>query len=308
MTARYELMSSRAALNRVENMPFRWSLNPYRGCRHGCVYCYARTTHGYFGLNPGRDFEEIIFVKTDLAAALRRDLARPGWRFESIAIGTATDPYQPAEGTFKITRACLEILAAAANPCSVTTKGTLLVRDIDIMQELAGTTRFAIYLSLITLDLDLWRRLEPGAPPPASRLRVLDRLRAAGIPTSVFLAPIVPGLTDRPEQLSAVIRAAADHGATGVHPGVLRLAPGIKEWFLEYLQRDYPQLAASYERGYRWGANPPPAYRERIDARIATARAGVEFAPPTAEGHRRLAGRQLTLPCYTDDRPGTPTK
>src|SRR5438270_4965 len=162
VTPRYELVSSRSALNRVANMPFRWSLNPYRGCQHGCVYCYARTTHGYFDLGIGRDFEEIIFVKRDLAESLRRDLARPSWRFESIAIGTATDPYQRAEAQFKITRACLEVLAAAANPCSVTTKGTLLVRDLDVMQDLARTTRFSLYVSLITLDLDLWRRLEPG--------------------------------------------------------------------------------------------------------------------------------------------------
>lgn len=292
---RYQLMTCRSAINRVSGMPFRWSLNPYRGCTHGCQYCYARTTHGYFDLDAGRDFEEIIFVKTNLPAVLRNELRRPGWRNEAIVIGTATDPYQPAEGRFRITRRCLEVLADAANPCSITTKGTLAIRDCDVLQQLARDTASAVHLSLITLDRALAQRIEPGTPPPTSRLRALEKLRAAGIPVSVFLVPILPGLTDRPDQLAAVVRAAAEHGATAVWPSTLRLAPGIKEWFLGFLRQDFPHLVASYERGYRLGANVPPAYRERIARRVEAATRGVTFgAAPVADAPRRV-GCQLCL-------------
>ncbi|MGH2459739.1 MAG: radical SAM protein [Chloroflexota bacterium] len=292
---RYQIVTCKSALNRVEGMPFRWSLNPYRGCSHGCQYCYARATHGYFDLGVGRDFEEIIFVKENVADVLRQELRRPGWRHEAVVLGTATDPYQPAEGTYRITRRCLEALADEANPCSVTTKGTLAVRDVDVMRQLTADTDFAVHLSLITLDRDLWRRVEPGTPPPLSRLRALERLRAAGIRVSVFLMPILPGLTDRPDQLAAVVRAAADHGATGVSSGSLRLGPGVKEWFLEFLRRDFPALAASYERGYASGAEPPPAYRARLARRTeAITRETTFVAPPVGERPRRV-GHQYNL-------------
>src|SRR5579859_1353015 len=196
----YRFITARTAVNRVEGMYFRWSLNPYRGCAHACQYCYARTTHTFLNLDVGRDFERIIFVKENLPKVLRSEINRRSWHRESIAIGTATDPYQAAEGTFRITRRCLEVLADRRNPCTITTKGTLIVRDLDVMQSLSWTTEFSVYLSLATMDPDLIRRLEPGSPPPTSRLRVLERLRAAGIRTSVLLMPIIPGITDRPEQ------------------------------------------------------------------------------------------------------------
>ncbi|HVC33146.1 MAG TPA: radical SAM protein [Chloroflexota bacterium] len=291
----YQILTARSAVNRVEGMPFRWSLNPYRGCTHGCQYCYARVTHGYFDLGMGRDFEQVIFVKQNLPELLRAELRRPSWRHEAIVIGTATDPYQPAEGTFRITRRCLEALADEANPCSVTTKGTLVVRDLDVLQQLSRDTTFGVHVSLITLDPVLWPLIEPGTPPPFSRLRALERLRAAGIPASVFLAPILPGLTDRPKHLEAVVRAAAEHGATGVWPGTLRLAPGVKEWFLGFLRRDFPELAASYERGYGHGANAPPAYRERVAQRVEAIKGQVAFqrAPVAATPSR--VGRQFTF-------------
>jgi len=293
---RYELTTCRSALNRVEGMPFRWSLNPYRGCTHGCQYCYARVTHTYFDLDVGRDFEDIIFVKTNLPDVLRDELHRPTWRHETIVIGTATDPYQPAEGIFRITRRCLEVLAEAANPCSITTKGTLVIRDLDVMQELAREATFAVHISLITLDHQLWQRVEPGTPPPSSRLRALEKLRTAGIPAGIFLAPILPGLTDQPRQLERVVRAAAEHGATTVWPGVLRLAPGVKEWFLCFLRREYPHLATSYERAYRHGRNAPPAYRERIAERVAEIKEQVVFQPIPSAGNASRVGRQLVLP------------
>lgn len=293
---RYELTTCRSALNRVEGMPFRWSLNPYRGCTHGCQYCYARVTHAYFDLDVGRDFEEIIFVKQNLAEILRDEVRRPTWHHETIAIGTATDPYQPAEGTFRITRRCLEVLADEANPCSVTTKGTLIARDVDVMQDLARETTFAIHISLITLDHDLWQRVEPGTPPPSSRLRALERLRAAGVPAGVFLMPILPGITDRPELLEPVVRAAAEHGATSVSAGVLRLVPGVKEWFLSFLRRDFPHLAASYERGYARGRSAPPAYRERVVERVEAIKQRVVFRPAPMTVSSGRVGRQFTLP------------
>jgi DNA repair photolyase len=152
-----------------------------------------------------------------------------------------------------------------------------------------------VHVTIVTLDRDLWKQFEPSAPPPESRLRALERLRVAGVPTSVFLAPIVPGLTDRPEQLAAVIRAAADHGATAVWPGLLRLAPGVKEWFLAFLRKEYPRLAASYERGYGTGTNAPPAYRERVEARVEVARSRIEFAPRVEPEPACLRERQLAF-------------
>jgi DNA repair photolyase len=296
-----ELITCRSALNRVDRMPFRWSLNPYRGCAHKCRYCYARRSHAFFDLDLGRDFEEVIFAKLNIAEVLRAELRRPSWRHETIVIGTATDPYQPLEGRLRLTRHCLAVLADAANPCSVTTKGTLVVRDRDIMQQLARETRFMVHISLITLDRDLWRRVEPGTPPPASRLRALERLRAAGIPAGIFLAPILPGLTDSRAAIQAVVQAAADHGAVAVWPGVLRLAPGLREWFIQFLRQEFPHLAASYERGYRGRADPPPAYREQVLQRVGTAIAltGLDYRSPPADPRPARVGWQYALPLDT---------
>ncbi len=282
----------RSALNRVQGMPFRWSLNPYRGCRHGCSYCYARITHAYYDLDPGPDFERVVFVKVNLPEVLQAELSRPGWKGERVAIGTATDPYQPAEARYRITRRCLEVFVRRANPCSLTTKGTLVIRDLDLFRELARVTDFSVNISLITLDAGVWRRLEPHTPPPVSRLRAVERLAAAGIRVNVFLAPILPGLTDRPEQLAAVIRAAADHGAAGVYPGVLRLGPGVKELFLEALAREFPALRPAYEALYGPRPNPPAGYTRRVAERVENLVARVTFkAPPPAP-----AAAQLRLP------------
>lgn len=284
----------KSAINRVQGMPFRWSLNPYAGCTHDCQYCYARVTHRYRDLSIA-DFSRRLFVKTNLSEVLRDELRRPGWKNEAVVIGTATDPYQPLEGTYRITRGCLEVFLEAGNPGSITTKGTLIVRDIDLLSALARETGFSVHISLISLDAGAIRRLEPGAPPPASRLRAIEKLAAAGVPVSLFLMPIVPGLTDHPESLAAVIRAAADHGASAVWPGVLRLAPGVKEWFLAFLGESYPRLLASYQRGYANGANAPPAYRERIETQVAAFRSTVTLRRKTSEGIKRV-GQQYLLP------------
>jgi DNA repair photolyase len=291
----YRPVTSQHALNRVVGMPFRWSLNPYRGCTHACQYCYARVTHQYFDLGPGRDFERVIMVKTNIAEALREDLESRAWRHESIAIGTATDPYQAAEGRFRLTRRCLEVLLDVANPCSITTKGTLVVRDLDLLAELAATTEVSVNVSLITLSLDLWRRVEPGTPPPNSRLRAIERLSSAGIPTSVFIMPILPGLTDRPDNLAEVIRAAADRGANRVTSGALRLAPGVKEWFLDYLRANHPRLVASYERGYGRAAEAPAWYRESLQKRVSVAAEGVEFGVAPVRQVAERVGQQYVM-------------
>ena len=164
------------------------------------------------------------------------------------------------------------------------------------MQELARASDFVVHVTLVTVDRDLWRRLEPGAPPPSSRLRALDRLRAAGIPASVYVAPIIPGLTDRPDQLRALVQAAADHGATGVWPGVLRLAPGVKEWFLAFLRREFPRLAAAYERGYQSSAMPPLVYRRALDERVERVVSDVRFQSIGRDTARSRIGPQYVMP------------
>jgi DNA repair photolyase len=291
----YRPITCQHAVNRVVGMPFRWSLNPYRGCTHACQYCYARVTHQYLDLGAGRDFERVIFVKTNVAEALRQDLTSRAWRHESITIGTATDPYQPAEGRFQLTRRCLEVMLAAANPCSITTKGTLIVRDLDVLAELSSVTNISVHVSLITLSRDLWRRVEPGTPPPRSRLRAIERLSAAGIPTSVFLMPILPGLTDQPANLADVIRAAADHGASRVSAGALRLAPGVKELFLDFLRDDHPRLVASYARGYGRASETPARYRQELQERVARASDGVAFGQLAARQVAERVGQQYVM-------------
>jgi DNA repair photolyase len=297
----------KSALNRVQGMPFAWSLNPYRGCAHGCHFCYARVTHTYFELDPGDDFRRIIFVKVNAPEVLRRELGRASWRREHVAIGTASDPYQPAEGRYRITRRCLEAFADYASPCSVTTRGTLLLRDLDVLQALHARTEFSVHISIITLEDALARRLEPGAPPPRQRLRALERLRAAGIPATVFLAPILPGLTDRPESLAAVVRAAAEHGACAVWPGVLRLAPGVKEWFEGFLAREFPSLLPTYRHLYAGRSSAPRHYHERTLSRVTALAAGITWPlPPRPRAPRpSIAGASLhqstppTSPAFT---------
>ncbi len=292
----YRLLTSRTALNAVIGMPFRWSLNPYRGCSHACQYCYARSTHRYFALDVGRDFERIVFVKTNIAAALRRDLTSSSWRHESVAIGTATDPYQPAEGQFRLTRQCLEVLADEANPASITTKGTLIVRDLDVLSHLARLNCVSVNVSLITLDEQIWRRVEPGTPPPRSRLKAIERLSAAGIPTSVFLMPILPGITDRPEQLSVVVRAAADHGARGVVGAPLRLATDIRDWYLAFIKKEFPRLLAAHHRGYDASSEAPAAWKSRVRGYVDEAVSLVDFCQPTIVDGPKHVGRQFALP------------
>ena len=240
----------RNALNRVHGMPFEWSLNPYMGCAHRCTFCYVRAFERRADRPSGEDYGRSIRVKTNVAQVLRREVGRRSWRGQGIAIGAATDPYQPAEGRYRLTRACIEVLAEAANPFGIITRGPMIVRDVDVLVEAAGRADVNVTFSVPTLDHDVWQRTEPGTPPPRQRLRALRTLVDAGIKAGVGMAPILPGLSDRPDQLDDVIRAARDAGATAIWANVLYLRPGTREHFLDHLARDWPELLPTYERLY----------------------------------------------------------
>jgi len=250
----YRIEPCRSALNRVTGMPFNWSLNPYMGCAHRCTFCYVRAFERRADRPSGAEYGTSIRVKTNIAEVLRAELARPSWKGEGIAIGAATDPYQPAEGRFRLTRGCLEVLAAAPNPFGLITRGPMIVRDVDVLAEAAGRADVSVTFSVPTLDLDVWRRTEPGTAPPRQRLKALEQLVAAGIKASVGMAPILPGISDRPEQLVEVVRAARAAGACGIWANVLYLRPGTREHFLESLELEWPELLPEYERLYRHGA------------------------------------------------------
>lgn len=246
----YREIRCRSVLNRVEGMPFRWTVNPYRGCTHGCHYCFARRYHRYFELNPGDDFSGLILVKTNAVEVLRQELDRPSWKRELVAVGTATDPYQPIEGKYRLTRGCLQVLALAATPVGLVTKGPLVVRDADVLVELARRARCTVYFSVPVVDHAIWSSLEPGTAPPMQRLRAMSRLIAAGVRAGVLLAPIVPGITTARHVLEETVRAAAEHGACFMGANLLHLEGGTREHFLAFLAEHYPHLRARYDRLY----------------------------------------------------------
>jgi DNA repair photolyase len=278
MRAMYREEPCRSALNRVTGMPFGWSLNPYMGCAHRCTFCYVRG----FEKRADRPWDDrygtSIRVKTNVIEVLRRELGRRSWKGEGVVIGAATDPYQPAEGRFRLTRGCIEALAAARNPLSIITRGPLIVRDIDVLTEASRRATVSINISIPTLDQRIWRTTEPGTAPPRQRLRALTRLVDAGIDVGVGMAPILPGLSDRPELLADVVRAARDAGATSIWTALLNLRPGTREHFLENLARDWPALLPRYERLYRGIAYPERDVVEPIKARVAMLRERFEIA------------------------------
>jgi DNA repair photolyase len=268
MRPEYREEPCKVALNRVEGMGFRWSLNPYMGCEHRCTFCYVRAFERRADRPWDERYGQSIRVKMNVAEVLGRELARPSWRRELIAIGAATDPYQPAEGRYRLTRRCVEALAGARNPFAIVTRGPMIVRDVDVLQEASRRTDVEAHFSVPTLDVNIWRRTEPGTPPPRQRLRALTILVNAGIRAGVGLAPILPGITDRPAHLADVVRAARDAGATHVWCNLLYLNPGTREHFLEHLARDWPELLPRYERLYR-GAYLDPRVSEPIKQQIA---------------------------------------
>jgi DNA repair photolyase len=250
MRAEYREEPCKVALNRVKGMMFKWSLNPYMGCVHQCTFCYVRA----FELRADRPYDDrygrSIRVKTNIAEVLRRELARPSWEPEAVAIGAATDPYQPAEGRYRLTRSCIVALGDAHNPFSIITRGPLIVRDVDVLVEAARRADASVTFSVPTLDDEIWRRTEPGTAHPRQRLRALKTLVDAGIRASVGMAPILPGISDRPELLEQVVREAREAGACGVWANLLHLRPGTREHFLECLAEDYPEQLPAYERLY----------------------------------------------------------
>src|SRR2546423_409509 len=250
MRAEYREEPCKAALNRVKGMMFDWSLNPYMGCVHRCTFCYVRA----FELRADRPFDErygrSIRVKTNVAEVLRRELARASWEHESVAIGAATDPYQPAEGRYRLTRGCLEALRDASTPFSIITRGPLIVRDADVLAEAARRAEVSVTFSVPTVDEAVWRTTEPGTAPPRQRLRALRVLTDAGVRASVGMAPILPGLSDSPQQIEAVVKAAREAGACGIWANLLYLRQGTREHFLDCLGRDWPELLPEYERLY----------------------------------------------------------
>jgi DNA repair photolyase len=269
MRTEYREEPCRSALNRVKGMPFDWSLNPYMGCVHRCTFCYVRA----FELRADRPADErygaSIRVKVNVAEVLRRELARPSWRGESIAIGAATDPYQPAEGRYRLTRSCLEVLAAAANPFGLITRGPLIVRDVDVLQEASRRADVGVTFSVPTLDATVWRTTEPGTAPPRQRLRALKTLVDAGIRANVGMAPILPGVGSSPHQLREVVKAARDAGACGVWANLLYLKPGTREHFLDCLARDWPEQLERYERLYDGRAYLPSEKVKPIREQVA---------------------------------------
>jgi DNA repair photolyase len=268
MRAEYREEPCRSALNRVRGMPFAWSLNPYMGCAHRCTFCYVRAFEARADRPADDRYGSSIRVKTNVAEVLRRELARPSWEPEAVAVGAATDPYQPAEGRYRLTRSCIEAFAEAANPFSIITRGPLIVRDVDVLAEAACRARVSVTFSVPTLDEEIWRRTEPGTAPPRQRLRALSRLVEAGVSASVGMAPILPGLSDRRELLDEVVREARAAGATGIWANLLYLRPGTREHFLTALERDWPELLPEYERLYRRGAYLPRRETDPVRERV----------------------------------------
>ena len=284
-------------------LPFKYTINPYRGCSHSCAYCFARPTHTYLDMNAGRDFESKIVVKVNAPEVLRRQLGAKRWKGEGIAMGTNTDPYQRVEGRYRLMPRIIEALTDYRNPFSILTKGTLILRDFELLVEAAKVTDIGTAFSIGTLDEEAWRRSEPGTPHPRKRIEAVAKLNEAGIPCGVLMAPILPGISDHPRQLRDVVRAAIDAGATHVSPILLHLRPGVREEFMPWLAEHYPDLVPRYEEMYRKPYGPL-ADRNALGRRVGDLirdLGGLQSAKPRSShrhGPRKPEGpaaEQLTL-------------
>jgi DNA repair photolyase len=291
MQVEYREEPCRVALNRVRGMSFKWSLNPYMGCVHRCTFCYVRGFERRADRPSDDRYGTSIRVKVNVADVLRAELARPSWELEPVAMGAATDPYQPAEGRYRLTRACIEAFADASNPFSIITRGPMIVRDVDVLSEAARRGGVSVTFSIPTLDEEVWRKTEPSTAHPRQRLRALKDLVDAGIKASVGMAPILPGISDRPEQLAEVVRAARDAGACGIWTNLLFLRPGTREHFLEHLAEDWPELVPRYQELYRGraylGSEDAKPVRTKVSELAREHRVGdrrrAPLAPPPAE-------------------------
>lgn len=279
---------SRTALNRVpaaSSVPFRWTVNPMRGCLHRCVYCFARGTHRYLDLDAGKDFDTQIVVKTNVAEVLRAEVARRSWQREHVALGTNTDPYQRAEGRYELMPGIIDALAGSGTPLSVLTKGTLLRRDLPLLSAASRDVSVSLAVSIAVLDDDLQQQLEPGTPTARARLALVRAIRDAGLPVHVLVAPVLPWLTDSTDHLDRLLGAIAAAGAQRASVMALHLRPGAREWFLAWLGRERPDLVAGYDRVYRGGSYAHAEYRTWLTARVRPllARHGLDRSPDDAD-------------------------
>jgi DNA repair photolyase len=311
---RFYEVHARSALNRVpgaSRMPFRWTVNPYRGCSHACVYCFARPTHTYLGFNAGRDFEREIVVKVNAPEVLRAELARASWKGEHVALGTNTDPYQWVEGRYRLMVGIWEALrdagGGAGNPCSVLTKSPLVLRDLPLLQQIAQRTTIGASLSIPTLDERAWRATEPHTPNPRARLEAVAELNRAGIPTGVLIAPLMPGINDAPHQLEPLLQGAIDAGARSIGGVALHLRGEVKDIFMEWLRDQRPDLVERYEELYSRSAYAPREERARLAGLVR------RYAPreprERADGAARdRSGRWSGLRPEATDMPAPPVR
>lgn len=268
---RFHEVMAKSALNRVAGdpaLPFDWTINPYRGCSHGCTFCFARNTHTYLDFDAGRDFDSEIVVKVNVADVLARELAKPSWRGEAVALGTNTDPYQRAEGRYRLMPGIIAALAHSGTPFSILTKGSLLRRDLELLADAAQRVPVDLAMTIAVLDDEVQQSVEPGAPTAASRLETVRRIREHGLDCTVFMMPILPFITDSGSGLDRSLAAIAESGATSVLYSALHLRPGAREWFLAWLARTHPDLVARYEQLYHGSAYAPQGYRRWLAARI----------------------------------------
>jgi DNA repair photolyase len=266
--ARYQEIRCRSSLNPVKGMPFNWTLNPYRGCTHACHYCFARRYQTQFELGADDEFSSMIFVKVNFVEVLRRELAHPDWTREMAAFGTATDPYQPIEGHYKLSRGTLQALVEGRTPVGIVTKGPMIVRDIDVLQDLARVASATVYVSVPSVDEDAWRALEPGTAHPLQRLRAVGALVDAGLDAGVLMNPLVPGFSTAPARLERTVKAIADHGARFVGCNVLFLDGGTRDHFMKFLGAEFPSLVDQYERMYT-AKYAPKDYRAQVQRTVA---------------------------------------
>ncbi len=279
---RFYEVRAKSILNRVpeaSRVPFRWTINPFRGCSHACVFCFARPTHRYLDFDAGRDFEREIVVKVNAPELLRAELARPKWQGEHVALGTNTDPYQWVEGRYKLMRGIWEAMRDAANPCSVLTKSPLLLRDLDLMREINERTEFSAALSVPTLDEKAWRATEPHTPNPKARLEAVKELTRAGIRTGILVAPLMPGINDAPEQVEPIFELAAEAGAAYVSGIGLHLRGEVRDLFFEWLREHRPDLVPRYQQLYARGAYLSPAERERLASLVRVENHQPDYQP-----------------------------
>ena len=268
---RFYEVQARSALNQVpkrSRMPFRWTINPYRGCTHACTYCFARPTHTYLDFNAREDFERQIVVKVNTPELVRADLERPSWKGEHVALGTNTDPYQWVEGRYRLLPGVWEAMRDSANPCSVLTKSPLLLRDLELMKQLVEVTDFSANLSVPTLDERAWRETEPHTPHPRKRLDAVSELSRAGIPTGVLIAPLIPGVNDAPEQVQEILELAGEAGARSISGIGLHLRGEVREIWFDWLRQYRPDLIPRYEALYARGAYLPRAEADRLDGMV----------------------------------------